>query len=85
MEQHTDKRLGYLKECREIARQHQKSGDKVTPDEFLSGLHRDDRLHPIISIVIYYNEKPWDGPKSLKDLVVEMPEEIEYLRKEMKK
>lgn len=51
MEQHTDKRLGYLKECREIARQHQKGGDKVTPDEFLSGLHRDDRLHPIISIV----------------------------------
>lgn len=68
--------LGYLKECREIARQHQKNGDKATPDEFLSGLHKDDRLHPIISIVIYYNEKPWDGPKSLKDLVVEMPEEI---------
>ena len=45
-------------------------------DEFLSGLHKDDRLHPIISIVIYYNEKPWDGPKSLKDLVAEMPEEI---------
>ncbi len=69
--------LGYLKECRELARQHQKDGDKATPDEFLSGLHRDDRLHPIISIVIYYNEKPWDGPKSLKDLVVEMPEEID--------
>ena len=68
--------LGYLKECREIARQHQKNVDKATPDEFLSGLHKDDRLHPIISIVIYYNEKPWDGPKSLKDLVVEMPEEI---------
>ena len=49
---------------------------KATPDEFLAGLHKDDRLHPIISIVIYYNEKPWDGPKSLKDLVVEMPEEI---------
>lgn len=68
--------LGYLKECREIARQHQKDGDKATPDEFLSGLHKEDRLHPIISIVIYYNKKPWDGPKSLKDLVVEMPEEI---------
>ncbi len=68
--------LGYLKECREIARRHRKDGDKATPDELLSGLHKEDRLHPIISIVIYYNEKPWDGPKSLKDLVVEMPEEI---------
>ena len=65
--------LGYLKECRKITRQHKKAGDKATPEEFLSGLHRDDRLHPIISIVIYYNEKPWDGPKSLKDLMVEMP------------
>ena len=68
--------LGYLKECREIARQHQKDREKATPEEFLSGLHKEDRLHPIISIVIYYNEKPWDGPKSLKDLVVEMPDEI---------
>ena len=68
--------LGYLKECRKITRQHKKAGDKATPEEFLSGLHRDDRLHPIISIVIYYNEKPWDGPKSLKDLMVEMPPEI---------
>ena len=68
--------LGYLKECREIVRRHRKDGDKATPDELLSGLHKEDRLHPIISIVIYYNEKPWDGPKSLKDLVVEMPEEI---------
>ena len=68
--------LGYLKECREIARRHRKDGDKATPDELLSGLHKEDRLHPIISIVIYYNEKPWEGPKSLKDLVVEMPEEI---------
>ena len=68
--------LGYLKECREIARQHRKDGDRATPEEFLSGLHKEDRLHPIISIVIDYSEKPWDGPKSLKDLVVEMPEEI---------
>ena len=59
-----------------IARQHRKDGDRATPEEFLSGLHKEDRLHPIISIVIYYSEKPWDGPKSLKDLVAEMPEEI---------
>ena len=27
----------YLKECREIARQHQKNGDKATPDEPAAG------------------------------------------------
>ena len=53
--------LGYLKEYQEISRKHREAGDKASAEEFLSGLHKEDRLHPIISIVIYYNEKPWDG------------------------
>ena len=54
--------MGYLKECQEITRLHRKEKDLMTPEEFLSGLRREDRLHPIITIVIYYSEKPWDGP-----------------------
>lgn len=68
--------LGYLKEYQEIVSTHKRSGDKAASEEFLSGIHKDDRLHPIISIVIYYNEKAWDGPKSLKDMIVDMPEAI---------
>lgn len=69
--------FGYLKEYQEVVQEHRKAGDKMTAEEFLSGMHREDRLHPIISIVIYYSEEPWDGPLSLKDMVTEMPEEIE--------
>ena len=68
--------LGYLKEYQEISRKHREAGDKASAEEFLSGLHKEDRLHPIISIVIYYNEKPWDGPKSLRDMIVDMPEKL---------
>ena len=68
--------LGYLKEYQEISRKHREAGEKASAEEFLSGLHKGDRLHPIISIVIYYNEKPWDGPKSLRDMIVDMPEKI---------
>lgn len=68
--------LGYLKEYQEISRSNKKTGDTMTVEEFLSALRKRDRLHPIISIVIYYNEKPWDGPLSLKDMIVEMPEQI---------
>ena len=68
--------LGYLKEYQEITRKHRKAGDKASAEEFLSGLKKEDRLHPIISIVIYYNEKPWDGPKSLRDMIVDMPEKL---------
>lgn len=34
------------------------------------------RLHPVITLTVYYGEKQWDGPYCLKDMIVEMPEEI---------
>jgi hypothetical protein len=71
--------LGYLKEYQEIAHARRQDHKKKTEDEFLSGMRKEDRLHPIISIVVYYSEKMWDGPLCLKDMIVEMPEEIEQI------
>jgi hypothetical protein len=68
--------LGYLKEYQEIVHARKQDHEKKTEDEFLSGMRKEDRLHPIISIVVYYSEKLWDGPLCLKDMIVEMPEEI---------
>lgn len=68
--------LGYLKEYQEISRSTKKSGNAMTAEEFLSALRKKDRIHPIISLVIYYGEKPWDGPLSLKGMIVEMPEQV---------
>lgn len=42
-------------------------------------MRKEDRLHPIISIVIYYSEYIWDGPLCLKDMIVEMPEGIKRI------
>lgn len=71
--------MGYLKEYREITRIHKKEKRKMTGGEFLSGMRKEDRLHPIISIVIYYSEYIWDGPLCLKDMIVEMPEGIKRI------
>lgn len=68
--------LGYLKEYQKIAHQHKDNKNTKTKDEFLSGMSKEDRLHPIVSVTVYYGEQEWDGPMSLKDMVVEMPEEI---------
>lgn len=68
--------LGYLKEYQGLSRNMKKGGGTMTAEEFLSALRKKDRLHPIISIVIYYGEKPWDGPLSLKDMIVEMPKQV---------
>ena len=70
--------MGYLKEYQEIAHSRKTEGG-MTEAEFLSGMRKEDRLHPIISIVVYYSENAWDGPMCLKDMIVEMPEEIERI------
>ena len=71
--------LGYLKEYQKIAHFHKKNKDTKTSVEFLSGMTREDRLHPIISVTVYYGEEDWDGPTCLKDMIVKMPEEIENI------
>ena len=71
--------LGYLKEYQEITRIRKAERGKMTEDEFLSKMRKEDRLHPSISIVLYYSEKSWDGPMCLKDMIVEMPEEMERI------
>ena len=69
--------LGYLKEYKEITSSRKKDKSLETQAEFLSKMKKEDRLHPIISLTIYYGENVWDGPYCLKDMVVEMPPEIE--------
>ena len=40
--------------------------ENVTSDEFLSGMRKEDRFIPVITIVVYYGkEKPWDGARTL--------------------
>lgn len=68
--------LGYLKEYRQFSRQNRDSAEKLSSSEFLSGMKKANKLQPIVSIVVYYGEKPWDGPVSLKDMLAEAPDEI---------
>ena len=42
----------------------------------MSKMRKEDRLHSVITLTVYYGEKQWDGPYCLKDMIVEMPEEI---------
>lgn len=70
--------LIYLKEYNEIAAQNRKDGHYDTSDEFLSGLRKGDRLHPVISLCIYYGKEDWDGPFNLVDMLV-MPEYLKPL------
>lgn len=67
--------LGYLKEYEEIVKKNKEEGHWESTEEFLSGLHRGDCLHPMVTICVYYGEKAWDGPLSLKDML-NIPEKL---------
>ena len=47
----------------------------MSADEYLSRMKRSDRFVPVITIVVYYGEKAWDGAKSLYEML-KIPEEI---------
>ena len=70
--------FSYLKEYDEIAAGNRQDKTFQTSDEFLSNFKKTDRLHPVISLCVYYGENEWDGPFSLKDML-EIPEKIKPL------
>ena len=43
-------------------------------DEFLSGFGKEDKIKPVITLVLFLSPEPWDGPKTLHDLM-EIPSE----------
>ena len=68
----------YHEAWKEIADRHKAAKD-VSGVEYISGFTKDDKLIPVITIVIYWGKKPWDGPKCLKDMlkVEECPLELQ--------
>ena len=70
--------FSYMKEYNEIAARNKKDKYFASSDEFLSNLKKTDRLHPVISLCIYYGEKEWDGPYTLVDML-EISDELKLL------
>lgn len=59
--------LGYSTELSALG----KTQEKVewTIDEWLSKVKKGTKITPIITVVFYTGERPWDGPKSLHDMM----------------
>lgn len=68
--------MGYLKEYEAIVKKNKEEGHWKSKEEFLSGFHREDRLHPCVTICVYYGEKDWDGPFTLIDML-NIPNELQ--------
>ena len=42
---------------------------KLTGAEYLSGFRKEDRLMPVITIVVLFNADTWDGPRSIHEML----------------
>ena len=68
--------LSYTEQVELIAAQRRKDKPKQTYHEFLSGLGKDDRLKPVITIVLNLSGKYWDGCQSIHDLLAVKDKQI---------
>ena len=73
--------IGYQKQWKQKKREHEKEKDlKKDSDEFLSGMARDEKFIPIITLVVHCGtEHPWDGARCLYDLLEADEEMKEFI------
>ena len=72
--------LQYAAQVEEAAKSHRNERKNIPPEvrksekkpnsgEYLSGFYREDRLLPVITLVVYFGADPWDGPVCLHEML----------------
>jgi hypothetical protein len=68
--------LDYAAQVTEIARQNRKAKKAKNSAEFLSGFTEKDKLIPVITLVINWGDKKWDGPVSLLEMMDDLDPDL---------
>lgn len=68
----------YSEQLRKKKKEHREKGD-LTGAEYLSGIEKEEKLIPVVTLVVYFGTEPWDGPKTLKEMLdlSGVPKELE--------
>lgn len=61
--------LEYTRQVQELEKAHKAAGDHLKGDEFLSGITKNDKLCPVITVILYYGKEEWDGSQTLYDML----------------
>ena len=79
--------LQYGRQVSDIAAKHRadrkdkKSEKKVSGGEYLAGFYKEDRLIPVITLVIHFGAEEWDGPMTLHEMMeIGNPELLKYIQ-----
>ena len=56
----------------------------ISSDEYLGRFRKDDKIHPQVTLVLYYGQKPWDGERNLHEIIdfTDIPESLQKLVKD---
>ena len=70
--------IQYTKQVEQAAVLHRSARDwkKRNSGEFLSGFYKDDKLFPVITLVLLLSAEPWDGPVSLHEMIKAQDQQI---------
>lgn len=68
----------YEKQAAKIRREVRKAPKGLSRGEYLYGFRKDSRLHPAVTFILYYGKEPWDGPRTLHEMLdfTDIPEEL---------
>ena len=74
--------LQYGKQVTDIAARHRKNKEKGhSGGEYLSGFYKEDKLIPVITLVIHFGADKWDGPLSLHEMMaVKSPNLLSFVQ-----
>ena len=68
--------LQYASQVDLKSKENRKNKKCSNSDEFLSGFTKEDRLIPVITLVMYFGSNKWDAPTNLKDMFIDVDEAI---------
>lgn len=76
----------YKKQVTQIGKRLKEEKQKLKAGEFLYGFQKRSRLFPVVTFVLYAGLEPWDGPRSLHEIIdfSDIPERIKELTQDYK-
>ena len=71
--------IAYQNQVDEIAGYNRDNG-YCTSEEYVSGFRKQDKLIPVVTATIYWGSDSWDGPTTLKDMLIDVdPAMMKYI------
>ena len=61
--------MHYAKQVESARKSLKEQKEPLNHGEFLSGFRKEDRLIPVITIVLLFNADTWDGPRSIHEML----------------